>query len=133
MGLARNVPSSLPDTPGVYIITNANSSYVGSAGIGDGGMSSRLLGNHPKADYLLSLKNTTTEYIEVNLGSATSGSDRNNILRYYEDREYQKQLASGKTMLNEKPIQSTKGKVKAENLIEKHGASADDVRITCSC
>ena len=36
---------------------------------------------HKNAQRLLGMEGTTVEYIEVDLGSATSKSDRNNILK----------------------------------------------------
>src|SRR5205823_1712576 len=91
-----SAPASLPDEPGVYIITNGNESYVGSAGIGAQGMNSRVSStDHVEAQRLLSQKGTTVQYKSVDLGTATSRSDRNNILRYYERKEYEKQVAAG--------------------------------------
>ncbi|WP_022822335.1 DUF6531 domain-containing protein [Hymenobacter norwichensis] len=130
-------PASLPDGPGIYIITNEASkrSYVGSAGIGDQGMLSRISDTeHKKAQSLLLEKGTKVQYTKVDLGTATNQSDRNNILRYYEQREFDRQAGKRKyTMLNDpnSRIQAVKKKPKAENLIKKHGASASKRRVTC--
>ena len=56
---------------------------------------------HKNAQKLLEMEGTTVEFIEVDLGSATSQSDRNNILRKYEQREYDKQVNRGFIMLND--------------------------------
>jgi len=127
-------PKSLPDIPGIYIITNGNESYVGSAGIGDQGMRQRVSDtDHLNAQKLLEKPGTTVHYVKVDLGTATDPSDRNNMLRYFEQQEYEKQLDRGFTMLNDnkKRIQAIKKKPKAERLIREHGAKASKRRIKC--
>ncbi len=133
MGLI-SAPSSLPNEPGIYIITNTTSkeSYVGSAGIGKQGMSERISRtSHTKAQDLLKQKDTKVQYVRVDLGSATSSSDRNNILRHYEQREFDKQTKNGFTMLNEETIQAIDKKPHTNALIEEHGVSAKKRRNTC--
>ena len=132
LGLAHKAPTELPDTPGIYIITNKEKSYVGSAGQGKQGMNSRISSStHTHAQSLLGIEGTTVEFKEVNLGNASSRSDKNNILRHYEEIEFQKQKALAKTMLNDKGIQDPKKKANAEQLIEEHGASIDESRTIC--
>ena len=130
-GLKR-APASLPNEPGIYIITNGNKTYVGSAGIGKQGMFDRVSSSeHAKAQGLLNKPGTKVQFVRVDLGKATSRSDRNNILRFYEAREFEKSKNAGQTMLNGDKVQSTKKKAHAEALIKKHGASARSRRTTC--
>ena len=129
-------PESLPNTPGVYVITNGDQAYVGSAGLGKGGMFDRLnsgASSHAKATKLLKMKGTTVRYVEVDLGSATSRSDRNNILRYYEQREYERMQKKKYTMLNDpkSPPQSSATKPHAQKLIKKHGVKASQRTKAC--
>ncbi len=125
-------PASLPDDPGIYIITNGNQSYVGSAGIGAQGMNTRISSTgHAKAQALLGMSGTQVQYVRVNLGTATSASDRNNILRFYEAREYGKQKARGFSMQNADSVQSARGAKKAQGLISSHNADASSRRTTC--
>ncbi len=130
-----NAPASLPDTPGVYIITNGNTSYVGNAGQGAAGMNTRTSNaSHASAQALLSKPGTTVQFVEVNLGTATTRSDKNNILRFYEQREYQKQIDKGFNMLNDpkSPPQAASKKAAAEKLIKDKKASASSRRKTCT-
>ncbi|NVB37013.1 hypothetical protein G6O69_04170 [Pseudenhygromyxa sp. WMMC2535] len=130
-GLVK-APSSLPDEPGIYILTNGNDSYVGSAGIGAQGMNTRISStSHTKAQNLLSQPGTTVQYVRVDLGTATSGSDRNNILRFFEAQELQKQQARGFNMLNGDGVQSAAKRTHAEDLISQHNASGKKRRTTC--
>ncbi|PSL30769.1 DUF6531 domain-containing protein [Chitinophaga ginsengisoli] len=127
-------PPSLPNVPGIYIITNGTESYVGSAGIGAQGMHQRVSDvDHANAQYLLNKPGTTVHYVKVDLGTATNGSQRNNMLRYFEQAEYDKQVARGFTMLNDpnSRIQAIKKKPYAERLIQRHGARASKRRIKC--
>jgi RHS repeat-associated protein len=126
-------PASLPDEPGIYILTNGNQSYVGSAGIGAQGMNTRISSTrHSNAQMLLGMPGTTVQYVRVDLGAATSASDRNNILCYYEAREFNKQAKkSGITMLNSAGIQSAAKAKHAANLISTHNSSASSRRTTC--
>ncbi len=130
-----SAPTDLPNSPGVYVITNGNQSYVGSAGIGKQGMNDRTscLG-HNNAQKLLKMEGTKVEFVKVDMGTAASRSDRNNILRHYEQLEFDKQKAAGFKMLNDpnSRIQSLDKKTHAEDLIKKHGVTADEQRTTCS-
>ncbi|MFC5474358.1 RHS repeat-associated core domain-containing protein [Paraherbaspirillum soli] len=131
-GLDR-APASLPNEPGIYIITNGKTSYVGSAGIGTkDGMNARVSASkHAKAQRLIKQPGTKVEYVRVNLGGATTKSDRNNILRYYESREFKKQQSRGYRMLNGDRIQAKKKVAHAESLINTHGARASKRRTKC--
>jgi RHS repeat-associated protein len=130
-GLTK-APVSLPEAPGIYILTNGRTSYVGSAGIGKAGMNKRMSSlSHKKAQRLLDMPGTTVQYVRVNLGAATTRSDRNNILRYYEAREFKKQQARGFRMLNGDGVQSKRRVVHALKLIKTHGASASSRRTKC--
>ena len=133
-----NAPASLPNEPGIYVVTNGNTSYVGSAGMGsagDGtfkqGMYDRLSASSDPGQALLGKPGTVVKYIKVDLGTATNTSERNNILRYYEAREYDKEVVKGQTILNKNRPQSTKKTEKAEGLIKKHGVYASSRRSTC--
>ncbi|MBO2013010.1 DUF6531 domain-containing protein [Hymenobacter negativus] len=131
LGLTK-APASLPNKPGIYILTNGRDSYVGSAGIGNQGMSQRISSTgHVKAQELLDTPGTKVQYVKVDMGSATTSSDRNNILRYYEKREYEKQAAKGFNMTNDAGIQSSRKAKHAEKLIAKHGVTASKRRTTC--
>jgi RHS repeat-associated protein len=126
-------PASLPDSPGVYTLTNnaTNESYVGSAGYGDAGMNSRVsTASHGNAQHLLAMEGTTVHYRRVDLGTATSRSDRNNILRHFENIERNRQAAAGYHMLNDAPIQAAAKRAHAEQLIEQHGVTAGR-RVKC--
>ena len=82
--------------------------------------------DHTKAQELLAHPDTRVDFVRVCLGTAESRSDKNNILRHYEEQQYQKQKAAGFQMTNEKGIQGAGKKTAAEDLIKKHGASAGD-------
>ena len=131
LGLVK-APPSLPNEPGIYIITNGSESYVGSAGYGARGMSKRISGtDHKIAQDLLSREGTKVQYVRVRMGTAPLGSDRNNILRHFEKREYDKQVARGFTMLNDAPIQDPKKVAHTLGLINEHGVKASARRTTC--
>jgi len=131
LGLTK-APSTLPESPGIYILTNGNECYVGCSGLGAQGMNTRVSStDHIKAQALLNKPGTKVQYVRVNLGTATSTSDRNNILRYYEAREHAKSQQRGLTMLNDDRCQNPAKKAKAEKLIKQHGASASSRRTTC--
>ncbi|MEL6631786.1 MAG: RHS repeat-associated core domain-containing protein [Bacteroidota bacterium] len=132
-GLAP-VPGDLPDEPGIYVITNGKDSYVGSAGYGKQGMAGRLSNTrHKKARDLLDKPGTKVQYVRVDFGDSgnLSKSDKNNILRHYENREYEKQKKRGFNMTNDAGIQDAKKKAKTEKLIQDSGASARKRRYTC--
>ncbi|NPC72041.1 MULTISPECIES: DUF6531 domain-containing protein [Corallococcus] len=128
-------PAGLPDVPGVYIITNqaTGQSYVGSAGIGSQGMATRVssVSGHPKAQQLLGMEGTVVQYMRVNMPEGLSASERNNILRYFEAQQYQRQVAAGFTMLNGDSIQGANKVAHAEGLIERHGVTVSKRRVTC--
>ncbi|ACU63822.1 DUF6531 domain-containing protein [Chitinophaga pinensis] len=130
-------PAGLPDSPGIYILTNGKQSYVGSSGIGEQGMRSRISDlRHANAQDLLEMDGTKVQYVKVDLGDCTDPSERNNILRYYEQREFDKQAKkTGMTMLNDpnKRIQSAKKKAAAEALIKKYNVKASKRRVTVKC
>ena len=127
-----SAPSSLPNEPGIYIITNGNESYVGSSGIGKQGMHGRVSDTgHTNAQRLLNMEGTKVQYVRVDLGTATSRSDRNNILRHFEHIEQQKQVARGFEILNDAGIQDSKKVKSTEDLIKEHNASAKKRRTTC--
>jgi RHS repeat-associated protein len=130
-----SAPSTLPNTPGIYIITNGNDSYVGSSGIGTQGMNQRTSSSqHTNAQVLLNRQGTTVEYIQINglenvkAGNGrTKGGNRNIILRYYEQKALDDQLGKNKNMLNGKKmngdvsrILNEKKMAEAEALIKKH-------------
>lgn len=124
--------ASLPDEPGVYIITNGKQSYVGSSGIGKQGMRKRTANGHPKAQKLLSQPGTKVQYIRVSLDGITDKSHRNNILRHFEEIEYQKQKKRGYDMtLNDKVIQNPSKRAQALALINQYGVRASKRRTTC--
>lgn len=61
---------------------------MGSSGYGEQGMNARVSSaNHGYAQELLGQKGTTVQFIRIDLGTAETPSEKNNILRYYEDRE----------------------------------------------
>ena len=86
------------------------------------------------AQHLLSQPDTNVQYVRVCLGGASSQSDRNNILRQYEQREFDKELRQrpSHTMLNDAGIQnqSATNLANAAALITNHGASASSRRTT---
>ncbi len=131
-----NAPSTLPNDAGIYIVRNGNQSYVGQAGMGSGGgtftqgMNDRLSSSSDPGQALLG-PGAKVQFIRVDLGTATDVSERNNILRYYEAREYDRERAAGQTMLNKNRPQRTSKTEAAEALIDEHGASASRRRSTC--
>ena len=120
-------PPRLPDEPGIYTITNSitNEAYVGSAGIvnGGGGMRSRLGDADHHWQDLAKKPGTKVTFKKVDCGSATSDSDRNNILRMYEQQEFDRTKAKGFDMLNDKPIQSAAKALTSPALAAAAGAS----------
>jgi RHS repeat-associated protein len=127
-------PAGLPDVPGIYILTNGKESYVGCAGLGKQGMRTRISDTrHHSAQYLLEKEGTVVQYVRVDVGHLTDRGDRNNILRYYEQREFDKQSRKkGMTMLNDPDdrIQAEEKKPYAEALIKKHKIRASSRRTT---
>jgi RHS repeat-associated protein len=131
-----NAPSTLPNEEGIYIVRNGSQSYVGQAGMGSGGgtfkqgMNDRLSSSSDPGQALLGT-GQKVQFVRVNLGAATDVSERNNILRYYEAREYDKEKAAGQIMLNKNRPQDVSKTKTAEALIGKRGASASGRRSTC--
>lgn len=120
-GLIR-APSTLPDEPGVYILTNGNRGYVGSAGINEqgGGMNSRVSSPaHEKAQRMLKKRGTVVQFVHVELPSGLNASQRNNILRHYEQIEFDGLKNKGIKMLNNKKarIQALAKRAKVLDLI----------------
>ena len=85
---------------------------------------------HKNAQRLLGMEGTTVEYIEVDLGSATSKSDRNNILKKYEQIEYAKQKNSSFVMLNveNRRIQAINKIEYTDELVRKHNVKTSKKR-----
>ena len=127
-------PASLPDVPGIYIIRNGTTSYVGSAGLGAGGMNTRVSSiSHANAQALLSMPGTEVRFVRVDLGTAVTGSDRNNILRFFEQEQLDREVREGFTMLNSPraPPQAASARAHALSLISTHGASRSRNRVRC--
>jgi RHS repeat-associated protein len=121
-------PAGLPNEPGIYIITNKtlNQAYVGSAGSGAGGMFSRVSSSNHPAQALRQHPDTVVQYKKVCLGTATSESDRDNILRKYEQQEFDRtkaKLLPGGQMLNSAGIQAPGKVASTDALVALHGAS----------
>jgi RHS repeat-associated protein len=138
-------PANLPDTDGIYIITNGSDSYVGSSGIGNQGMNTRTSSStHKSAQTLLKRSGTKVQYVEIfglsNVtasGGRTADGNRNVILRYYEQKQLDYQARS-KNMLNGRKSDGTLARIlspevmlEAEALIKKHGITRSDRRKTC--
>jgi RHS repeat-associated protein len=120
-------PSSLRDKYGVYILTNgeAQQGYVGSAGIGKQDMYARVsTTTHRHAQALLDMPDTVVQYVPVDLDGVEDLSDRNNILRYFEQREFDnlKNKHEDMTIRNNSKarIQALAKQPKAEALIRQH-------------
>ncbi|MCC9073893.1 hypothetical protein LNQ49_20115 [Flavobacterium sp. F-65] len=86
---------------------------------------------HVEAQNLLNKPGTKVQYINVDFGTATSASDKNNILRHYENREAQKEIKKGQKLNNNTGIQDSKKRKAVEDLIDLEGAKANKRRITC--
>ncbi len=135
LGLIRG-PSTLPDEPGVYIIHAGGKSYVGSAGIKQQGMLSRVSSpEHAKAQRLLSQPDVKVQYIRVHLDDSLTESERNNILRYFEQREFDKEVKTVgiNNMLNDKGsrIQAKRKRSYALSLISENKIRSSSRRTTC--
>ncbi|EOL8978583.1 RHS repeat-associated core domain-containing protein [Cronobacter turicensis] len=135
LGLIRG-PVSLPDEPGIYIIHAGGKSYVGSAGIKQQGMLSRVSSpEHAHAQRLLSQPDVKIQYVRVRLSDSLTESERNNILRYFEQREFDKEVKRvGITnMLNDphSRIQAEGKRSYALSLISKNKVRASSRRTTC--
>ena len=129
-----NAPPGLPNEPGIYTITNSitGEAYVGSAGIGKGGMAARLSDPDHHWQDLAGKPGTKVTFKKVCLGTATDPSERNNILRMYEQQEYDrtagKKGPDGKplyNMLNSTGIQDPSKAAAAAALAAQRGASKD--------
>jgi len=117
-------PPALPNTPGIYTITNGNDVYVGSAGIGEQGMSDRISDpSHTKAQDLLKKPGTVVEFKEVDLGTAKDAKDRNRILRHFEQREMDIQEQKGKKLRNGPRAEAPGKNARNAGIVKKHGAS----------
>lgn len=129
-----SAPASLPDEPGIYILEDpvTKEAYVGTSGLGEQGMAGRISDTkHKHAQDMLSRPGVKVQYVRVDPGTATTLSDRNNILRYYEQREFEKSQKRGYTMLGGQQPQDPGKKAHAESLIKQHGAKASSRRTTC--
>lgn len=126
-------PPSLPDTPGVYILSNGKRSYVGSSGIGKQGMNTRVSSSsHRAAQELLAMPRTKVEYVPVNFPEGlTDRSDRNNILRHFEAIELERQRKKGFEMDNIAGIQAASKKAEAVDLINNNEMTLSPHRQTC--
>lgn len=120
-----NAPSTLPNTPGIYTISNGNQVYVGSAGIGKEGMFDRISGTaHKSAQELLGKQGTIVKYKEVNLGTANSSSSKNRILRHFEQEEMNIQQAGDKQLVNRIRAEASQKFGRNAGIVQQHGASA---------
>ncbi len=97
-------PSSLPNTAGIYILSENKIGYVGSAGAGDQGMNKRISAtSHSKAQELLKGENVSVKYREViglervkEGGGRSAFANRKLILNYYEQKEFLKEAKKNK-------------------------------------
>ncbi len=125
LGWAKKV-SSLNGKSGVYILTNETTGkgYVGS-GIDVGDRLGRS--QHEKAQTLLRHPDTKVEFREVDLGTADSKRDKNNILRHFEQKE--KERAEGKFRLsNSNNPEAKRKKERNKKIIEACGAKSENKR-----
>ena len=120
-----NAPSTLPNTPGIYTISNGNQVYVGSAGIGKGGMFDRISRtDHKLAQELLSKQSTIVKYKEVDLGTANSLSSKDRILRHFEQQEMNIQKAGDKQLVNRIRAEAPHKFGRNAGIVQQNGASA---------
>lgn len=118
-----SAPADLPNTAGVYIIRNGNDAYVGSAGGGTQGMADRVSDTrHQSAQELLKKPGTTVHYQEVDLGTASTRSEREHILRHFEQQEMNRLRREKVNLSNKRNAEA--GNKTHRNLAEirKHGA-----------
>ena len=132
-GLVK-APLSLPNKPGIYIITNGKDSYVGSSGYGKQGMYDRVSNSgHKKAQDLLAKEGTKVQFIRVFFGDSNlTSSQKNNILRHYENIENEKQKKRGFNMLNDAGIQDKDKADSTRAIIQSSNTTANKRRTTCT-
>lgn len=71
-------------------------------------------------------------FLEIDLSSVANASDRNNILRAFEQREFSKMERLGYDMLNDKSIQDIGKASYASGLIEQYGIlPSQRARLSC--
>jgi len=125
LGLIK-APAKLPAKPGIYVLTSdsQNIGYVGQAV----DMNDRVSQTgHGNAQTLLEADDVRVQYVEVDLGTATTLAEKRHVLARFEQGEYERLLDKGYTMLNHpnSPPESMKNsKKKNRNLaeIKKHKA-----------
>jgi len=95
-------------------------------------MSTRISSStHTNAQTLLSQNGTIVHYLRVNMPDDLSASDRNNILRYFERQQYDRQVAAGWSMLNDAAIQSDSKIAHARQLVSDNGVTVSGRRVRC--
>ncbi|HEX2628686.1 MAG TPA: RHS repeat-associated core domain-containing protein [Chitinophagaceae bacterium] len=127
-------PSSVPNTPGIYILTNDNIKGKAKAYVGSGlAVNDRLSTlSHKKAQYMLAQPGTVIKFVGVDLGDADELSDKLHILQHFEMIEYAKVLVLDKyDMLNAQRPEHPKKKERNLQTIEDYGAVAKKRRKSC--
>lgn len=81
--------------------------------------------SHKKAQDLLRKPGTTVQYTEVDLGTATTRSDRERVLRHYEQQELNRQakLNPNAVFANARRAESPTKTARNQATIKQHGAS----------
>ncbi|MCL1989279.1 MAG: hypothetical protein FWG67_00150, partial [Defluviitaleaceae bacterium] len=122
-----SAPSGLPNTPGIYILTNtgSNQAYVGSSITMFDRVSTT---SHAHAQDLLGQNGTVVEFVPVDLGSASSGQQQNNILRHFEQQELDRVEDLGFELLNGPRAEAETKHDRNQGWVEENEARAGERR-----
>jgi hypothetical protein len=78
---------------------------------------------HTSAQELLKRPGTTVQYREVDLGTATTRSEREHILRNFEQREIDAQRSAGRNVTNARRAEAPSKSARNLGEIQLHGAN----------
>ena len=115
--------SKVPSRPGIYVLTDPKTkeSYVGQSVDMQDRLSQK---DHKKAQEMLDRPGVKVQYVEVDLGTATTLRQKKRILSRFEQEQFDLQSKTN-TMLNDpkSPPESAKNKQRNLDLIDTEGAS----------
>ena len=129
-GLVK-APSTVPNSSGVYTLTNATTgeAYVGSGLDANSRMSDT---SHTKAQSLLSHPDTKVQFTPVDLGDAKDWQSQNRILRHFEQQEFEHVKSTGQfEMLNSNNPEASVKKTRNAGIVTDKKASKG-VKIKCN-
>ena len=86
---------------------------------------------HKRAQELLKKPGTVVRYQEIDLGTATTRSQREHILRHYEQMEMDRLTKEGKTLTNARRAEARSKSARNAAEVKEHGAKPRGPQKTC--